>query len=111
MTAPDPEGLEKSPLSSKKFVAYLISEATWKLIIIIALYLGKDVMLARDDINSTPFLWWFLFCVVVVAGFIEVGYIGGQAWLDKYVRVTKITAGLRPGAKPPVIADDEPTEP
>lgn len=111
MSAAEPEGLEKSPLSSKKFVAYLISEASWKVIIIVALYLGKDVMLARDDINSTPFLWWFLFSVVVVAGFIEVGYIGGQAWLDKYVRVTKITAGLRPGKTPPVIEEDEPTEP
>ena len=90
--------LEKSPLSSKKFIAYLLAEASWKIILLATLWSGKDVLLARDDIQSTPWMWWFMFTIVIVAGFIEVGFIGGQAWLDKYVRVAKITAGTRPGA-------------
>lgn len=93
---------ERSPLASKKFIAYLISEITWKVIIALTLFLGKDVMLAREDLNGASFLWWFLFGIVLVAGFIEAGYIGGQAWLDKYVRVAKIASGNRPGAKSPV---------
>jgi hypothetical protein len=33
--------------------------------------------------------------VVVTAGFTEVGYIGGQAWLDKYVRVAEIARNAK----------------
>jgi len=79
--------LEKTPFSSKKFLAYLLSELTWKAIIIIALFVW------RGELSSvTPAGWWFMFAVVVTAGFLEVAFIGGQAWLDKYVRVASIAA-------------------
>jgi hypothetical protein len=86
---------EKSPLKSKKFIAYLLAEITWKIVLISALWGGKDVMLARTDLEGgAPGMWWFMFTVVIVAGFIEAGFIGGQAWLDKYVRVAKITSAV-----------------
>jgi hypothetical protein len=90
---------EKSPLESKKFIAYLLAEATWKLVLIITLWSGKDVLMVRTDLEGGGVgMWWFMFTVVIVAGFIEAGFIGGQTWLDKYVRVASIVQGARPGA-------------
>jgi len=104
-----PENFERSPLGSKKFIAYLIAEGTWKLILLATLWGAKDVLLVRDDLSgSNPWMWWFMFTVVLVAGFIEAGFIGGQAWLDKYVRVAQIAAGRMPGKSPP--AEGEPGE-
>jgi len=87
-----PNEFEKSPLGSKKFIAYLLAEATWKIILLATLWTGKDFLLTRDN----PWMWWFMFTVVLVAGFIEAGFIGGQTWLDKYVRVATIAAQVRP---------------
>ena len=102
---------EKSPLGSKKFIAYLLAEGTWKLILLVTLWSAKDVLLARTDIDSGGVgLWWFLFTVVVVAGFIEAGFIGGQAWLDKYVRVAQIAAGANGGGKQSVEVVKDPSE-
>jgi hypothetical protein len=81
------EDIDKSPLRSKKFIAYLLAELTWKIIILVTLFLGLN-----EGVSGDAGRWWFVFTVVTVAGFIEVGYIGGQAWLDKYVRVAKITS-------------------
>jgi len=91
---------EKSPLQSRKFIAYLLAELTWKAIIIFALLTMKDTF---QDIAGWG--WWFLIVTVIVAGFLEVGFIGGQAWLDKYVRVAEIAA------KKPAKPDDEPGQP
>lgn len=79
---------EKSPLHSKKFLAYLLAEATWKLILVITLLTDGD----------SAALWAFMLAIVLVAGFIEAGFILGQAALDKYVRVARIAAG---GDEPP----------
>ena len=85
---------EKSPLQSKKFLAYLLAEASWKIILVITLWSAKDVLLAREDIaGGGAGLWTFMLAVVLIAGFIEAGFILGQAALDKYVRVASIVAG------------------
>lgn len=85
---------DKSPLQSKKFLAYLLAEATWKLILAITLWTTKDVLIARADIDGGGVgLWAFMLAIVLVAGFIEAGFILGQAALDKYVRVASIAAG------------------
>jgi hypothetical protein len=70
-------------LKSKKFIAYLIAEFTWKIIVglgIYSVYYGKLTV------------GWLalLSLVILVAAFIEVGYILGQASLDKYLRLAKI---------------------
>ena len=103
---------EKSPLKSRKFIAYLLAELTWKIILLATLWLTKDVLLARTDIDGAGVgMWWFMWTVVLVAGFVEVGFIGGQAWLDKYVRVASITAnGKTPGDKGSPPGADAPQE-
>lgn len=83
--------LEKAPLSSKKFLAYLLAEMTWKVI------LFAMVMKWADGVEMALML-----AVVLVAGFVEVCMIGGQAALDKYVRVAQIAAGKAPEADTPV---------
>ena len=79
---------DELPLSSKKFLAYVISEASWKIVLIIALASFRE-----DFTKVGPWAWWFMISVVVTAGFVEIGYIGGQAWLDRYVKVAQIARG------------------
>lgn len=79
--------VEKTPLSSKKFIAYLVAEITWKLVLTAALFTFKEQLS-----DASVWGWWFMITTVVVAGFVEVGFIGGQAWLDKYVRVAQLVA-------------------
>lgn len=82
---------EKSPLQSKKFIAYLLAEATWKIVVIIGLsgiiYIQTHTTTAVD-----AWMYWLLLACVVIAGFVEAGFIGGQAWLDRYVRLALIAA-------------------
>lgn len=73
------------PLESKKFLAYLISEITWKLVLVAAL-----VVFHKDFKDVGAWAWWFMMTIVITAGFTEIGYIGGQAWLDRYVKVAEI---------------------
>ncbi len=76
--------MSEKPTTSKKFVAYLVAELTWKILAGLVLFWGKD---------SIPFqVWGILLAIILVAGFVEVGYIVGQSALDKYVRVAKIAA-------------------
>jgi hypothetical protein len=77
----------KLPLQSKKFVAFLISEVTWKIIILVC------VVKLINDSDTTVSLHSIMLTAVIIAGFIEAGYIGGQAWLDRYVRIAEITTG------------------
>lgn len=72
---------EKLPLSSKKFLAYLIADAGWKLL------MGWMIYLNCEGGTLTALL-----AMIVVSGFVQSGYILGQAALDKYVRVAQIAA-------------------
>lgn len=74
----------KSPLQSKKFVAYLVAEITWKILAALVLFWGKDSIPSQ--------VWLILLAIVLVAAFVEVGYIIGQSSLDKFVRVAGIIA-------------------
>ena len=69
--------MEKLPLKSKKFIAYLISEFGWKAIIFYMLY--------QYQAKIEHYSFMLLTTVVVTSGFIQVGYILGQVALDKYV--------------------------
>ena len=69
---------DKLPLRSKKFLAYLIAEAGWKIIILYLLYQ------LSGTINHYSLV--ALMTLVIVSGFIQIGYILGQAALDKYVQ-------------------------
>ena len=74
------------PLQSKKFVAYLVAEATWKAILLVILIMGMKNGTIDMIVGS------IVLTIVAVAGFIEAGYIIGQASLDKYTRIAQIAA-------------------
>lgn len=69
--------LDKAPLKSKKFVAYLIADLGWKGVI---LYMLMHLQSKLDPEELT-----FLLTVVITSGIIQIGYILGQAALDKYI--------------------------
>ena len=68
---------DKTPTKSKKFIAYAIAEFGWKAVIF---YLLSHLQGKMDTYSLT-----ILMTVVIVSGFIQIGYILGQAALDKYV--------------------------
>ena len=70
--------LNKLPLKSKKFLAYLIADFGWKVLIGYTIYKEE----AKSEIGYTTFL--ILLSMIITAGFIQIGYILGQAMLDKY---------------------------
>lgn len=76
----------RRPLQSKKFVAFLVAEATWKIIIGIILIMGMRNGTVDVMVGSI-----ILACVFIV-GFVEAGYIIGQASLDKYLGLAQIAA-------------------
>jgi hypothetical protein len=78
---------EKSWHESKKFIAWVLSDITWKSILITIL------LVYRNDLTQNgASVWWLLLAIVITAGFIEIGFILGQAALDKYVRLAEIAA-------------------
>jgi hypothetical protein len=84
-----------SPLESKKFRAYMFAEFSWKGLLACAL-----TLFAEDFQHVNHWAWWFMMSIVVTAGFVEIGYIGGQAWLDRYVRVAEIARGKDTPSEP-----------
>tara|TARA_B000000557_G_C20563882_1_gene354325 strand:+ start:254 stop:550 length:297 start_codon:yes stop_codon:yes gene_type:complete len=72
------QDLNKLPLKSKKFLAYLIADFGWKILIGYTIYKEE----AKSEIGYTTFL--ILLSMIITAGFIQIGYILGQAMLDKY---------------------------
>ncbi len=69
--------LDKSPAKSKKFLAYLIADFGWKVIIL--------YMLTHLESKLQPSELTLLLTVVITSGIIQIGYILGQAALDKYI--------------------------
>jgi len=74
-----------SPFASKKFVAFMVSEMTWKILAAAVLCRKKD------SIPDQAF--YVLLAIILVSGFVEVGYIIGQGGLDKFTRVASIIVG------------------
>lgn len=71
---------DKKPLQSKKFIAYLIADLGWKLSLFYILFQSKS--------KFDHYSFSVVITLLVVSGFIQVGYILGQAALDKYIQVT-----------------------
>lgn len=72
--------IDKMPLQSKKFIAYLISEIGWKITLF---YLFWKIQGKIDPSDLT-----LLITIVLTSGFIQIGYILGQTALDKYVQLS-----------------------
>ena len=70
----------KKPLQSKKFIAYLIADLGWKITFLVILFHSKSKL--------DYYTFSLLVTLVIVSGFIQVGYILGQAALDKYIKAT-----------------------
>lgn len=70
-----------TPLQSKKFLAYLIADVGWKACIMTLLYQHSDKFTGS---TATVML-----TLIIVSGFVQVGYILGQAALDKFVAMKK----------------------
>ena len=85
----------RHPLASKKFVAFLVGELSWKLLM--GLLIGMSIREAKID----AWVAGLLLSMIVVSGFLEVVYIGKQADLDRYVRVAAMTKSFLPGGGGP----------
>jgi len=86
---------EKTPLQSKKFVAFIVTHLT--MMVFAGLILGWAWNL--DEISVKVF--GLLMAIVVIEGFKAVGYILGVASLDKYTRLAQIAMnGAQGGGKP-----------
>lgn len=70
-----------TPLQSKKFLAYLLADIGWKVCILTMLYQHADKFT-----GSTASI---MLTLIIVSGFVQVGYILGQAALDKFVAMKK----------------------
>ena len=70
---------ESLPLKSKKFIAYLIAEISWKFLIAYVIFEYKN--------KIEHYAFMTLVAMIVTSGFIQIGYILGQAALDKYTYV------------------------
>lgn len=68
---------DKTPIKSKKFLAYLVADLGWKAVIF---YMLMHLKSKLDPEELT-----FLLTVVITSGIIQIGYILGQAALDKYI--------------------------
>ena len=70
---------DKLPLQSKKFLAYLIADIGWKMLMFYVVWEYKT------QIDRYAFL--ILVSMIVTTGFIQIGYILGQAFIDRYVMI------------------------
>ena len=71
----------KLPLKSKKFIAYIISELGWKILIFYVIWEYKT------KIDHYAFM--VLISMIITSGFMQIGYVLGQAALDKYAHVAE----------------------
>lgn len=69
----------KLPLQSKKFLAYLVADFGWKFLMF---YIVWEYKTAIDQ-----YAFMVLMTMIITAGFIQIGYILGQAFIDRYVMI------------------------
>jgi len=77
--------MTSTPLKSKKFIAWVIASFAWKSIIVWLIYAWHEEPLTLFQLIA-------LETFTVSAFFLDIGYIGTTAWLDRYLAVAR--AGL-----------------
>jgi len=89
----DPTLLNKLPLKSKKFLAYLIADLGWKILMFYVIW--------EYQTKIEHYAFMVLVPMIVTSGCIQNGYILGQAALDKYthVAVTALDKDRNPPAQ------------
>jgi hypothetical protein len=75
-----------NPLGSRRFLAFLLSETTWKIIIAGIMLVGMK----WDKVD--PWIASIVLTVIVITGFLEVAFIQGLSGLEKYVKLAEIAA-------------------
>tara|TARA_B100000424_G_scaffold271371_1_gene273828 strand:- start:540 stop:836 length:297 start_codon:yes stop_codon:yes gene_type:complete len=75
----DPTHFDKLPLKSKKFLAYLIADIGWKILMFYVIW--------EYQTKIEHYAFMVIVTMIVTSGFIQIGYILGQAALDKYTHV------------------------
>jgi len=88
----DQSDIMKLPLKSKKFLAYLIADIGWKILMFYVVWEYKT------QIDHYAFM--VLVTMIVTSGFIQIGYILGQAALDKYTHVATTALEQNKGGEP-----------
>lgn len=83
----DLSDLSKLPTKSKKYLAYLIAEFGWKLTLFYLIY--------QFGSKLDQYSFIVLTTMIIVNGFIQVGYILGQAALDRYTHMAEIAVKQR----------------
>jgi hypothetical protein len=73
--------IEKGALASKKFKAFILTQAGFFYLMGVMIYKQELTRLAENASFMT---------LVATSGFLATGYILGQAALDKYIRVAQI---------------------
>jgi hypothetical protein len=87
----DPTLLNKLPLKSKKFLAYLIADLGWKILMFYVIWEYQN--------KIEHYAFMVLVTMIVTSGFIQIGYILGQAALDKYTHVAVTALDKEPAQK------------
>ena len=80
--------VNNSPLSSKKFVAYIGASFMWKVLIGVGVWRHDD----SGILDSTVLL-----TLIITGGCLDIGYIISQAALDNYTRVAALAMGGKKG--------------
>lgn len=75
---------DSKPLQSKKFVAFLVAEVTWKVLLLAVLAFA----FCGGGLSGSYLTVAVL--VTAIAGFVEVAYINGQAALDRYTHLAQM---------------------
>ena len=104
--SPDPE-VEKSPLKSKKFIAYLITVPLLILFLMAQIYVDYQLVLGEKERIFTE---EFMTLQLYIIGALVIVYIGGQAALDAILGWVRggggksqpqvIMMGAQPSAEP-----------
>jgi hypothetical protein len=89
-------------MQSKKAKAYLIGEITWKMLLLGTLGIQAFVIYTDNMPTATIALGFIALqtSIVLVAGFLEVSYIGKQGDLDKFLGLARIASSSGMAVKP-----------
>ena len=89
---------KQPPFASKKFLAYLVAELTWKVLIASGLFLVRDQVEAGG-----AWMWWWMIVATICSAFLEIGTVLGLAYVDRFVDVAETLAsrGVRDDAEEP----------
>lgn len=93
---------EKLPLQSKKFIAYMVADLSWTFQTLYLTWIlhRTIVSIANGELNaSLASLTSLIMAMIIVSGFVQVGFILGQTYIDRYVRVAHIASGRDDGGE------------